>query len=287
MPPERKRPSTIRAAAVQLTATADLEHNRRNAEDLIRTAAKQGAELVVLPEKWQVLGNDGATAAAAEPLDGGTIGWTLELAAELEIDLVAGSVIEAAAAGERTFNTSVHLTPQGELRAAYRKLHMFDVEVDGEFYRESAREQPGEDIVLTELSDGAQLGLSICYDLRFPELYRALSARGAEILTVPAAFTLATTRDHWEVLLRARAIENQCFVVAANQIGTHADGRRTGGRSMIVDPWGLVLACAPDREGVIVADLDLGRQARIRRELPALSHRRPELFSHGASYSSR
>jgi predicted amidohydrolase len=156
---------------------------------------------------------------------------------------------------------------------------MFDVEVDGLIYRESSQERPGEEVVLSELRDGTRLGMSVCYDLRFPELYRALSARGAEVLTVPAAFTLATTRDHWEVLLRARAIENQCFVVAANQIGTHADGRRTGGRSMIVDPWGLVLACAPDREGVIVADLDFNQLAKIRRELPALSHRRPALFA--------
>jgi predicted amidohydrolase len=188
-------------------------------------------------------------------------------------------VIESAEANERTFNTSPHLTPDGELRAAYRKLHMFDVEVDGEIYSESSRERPGEDIVLTHVGGGVSLGMSICYDLRFPELFRALSARGAMIFTVPAAFTLATTRDHWEVLLRARAIENQCFVIAANQIGTHPDGRRTGGRSMIVDPWGLVLACAPDREGVIVADLDLEQLATIRRELPALSHRRPALLA--------
>jgi predicted amidohydrolase len=156
---------------------------------------------------------------------------------------------------------------------------MFDVEVDGEIYNESSLEEPGEHVVLTELSSGVPLGMSICYDLRFPELFRALSARGAQILAVPAAFTLATTRDHWEVLLRARAIENQCFVVAANQIGIHPDGKRTGGRSMIIDPWGVVLACAPDREGVIVSDLDLNQLAAIRRRLPALSHRRPALLA--------
>jgi predicted amidohydrolase len=280
MPYEPERSSTLRAAAVQITSTASTEHNRRTAERLVREAVGQGAQLIVLPEKWQVLCDDAAIAAAAEPLGGRTVGWARGLAAELEIDLVAGSVIEAAATGdERTFNTSVHVTPEGELNAAYRKLHMFDVEVDGLIYRESSQERPGEEVVLSELRDGTRLGMSVCYDLRFPELYRALSARGAEVLTVPAAFTLATTRDHWEVLLRARAIENQCFVVAANQIGTHADGRRTGGRSMIVDPWGLVLACAPDREGVIVADLDFNQLAKIRRELPALSHRRPALFA--------
>jgi predicted amidohydrolase len=260
-----------------MTATADLEQNRQTADRLIRRAVRLGATLVVLPEKWQVYGSD--TATAAESLGGRTLGWARELAGELQIDLIAGSMVEMAEADERTFNTSPHFTPDGELRAAYRKLHMFDVEVDGEIYSESSLERPGEDIVLTHVGGGVGLGMSICYDLRFPELFRALSARGAMILTVPAAFTLATTRDHWEVLLRARAIENQCFVIAANQIGTHPDGRRTGGRSMIVDPWGLVLACAPDREGVIVADLDLEQLATIRRELPALSHRRPALLS--------
>jgi predicted amidohydrolase len=273
----RARPNTLCAAAVQMTATADPEQNRQTADRLIRRAVGLGATLVVLPEKWQVYGSE--TATAAESLAGRTLGWARELAGELQIDLIAGSVVEMAEANERTFNTSPHLTPDGELRAAYRKLHMFDVEVDGQIYSESTRERPGDDIVLTRVGGGVGLGMSICYDLRFPELFRALSARGAMILTVPAAFTLATTRDHWEVLLRARAIENQCFVIAANQIGTHPDGRRTGGRSMIVDPWGLVLACAPDREGVIVADLDLEQLATIRRELPALSHRRPALLT--------
>jgi predicted amidohydrolase len=155
---------------------------------------------------------------------------------------------------------------------------MFDVEVAGRTYRESELEQPGDEIVTSESADGVALGLSICYDLRFPELYRILAVRGALVLTVPAAFTLATTRDHWETLLRARAIENQAFVVAANQIGEHPGGYRSGGRSMIVDPWGLVLAQAPDREGYALAELDLERQREVRERLPALANRRAEVY---------
>jgi deaminated glutathione amidase len=179
---------------------------------------------------------------------------------------------------ERLANTSVHVDRSGELRAAYRKLHMFDVEVDGRTYRESELEEPGDEIVTSETADGVGLGLSICYDLRFPELYRILAVRGARAFPLPAAFTLATTRDHWATLIRARAIENQAFVIAANQIGSHPGGNRSGGRSMIVDPWGVVLAQAPDGEGWIVADLDLERQEEIRAELPALANRRPEVY---------
>jgi len=270
---------TMRAAAVQMNATEDLDRNLSSADRLVREAASRGAELVVLPEKWNVLGSADAIAAAAQPLDGEIVRWARELAAELGIDLLAGSIIEDAPGHERTFNTSVHTNRAGELRAVYRKLHMFDVEVDGHVYTESAREQPGEEVVSTELSNGVQLGMSICYDLRFPELYRELSARGAEIITIPAAFTLATTRDHWEVLVRARAIENQCFAIAANQIGSHPGGHRSGGRSMIVDPWGLVLACAADAECAIVAELDFALLRDVRRRLPALEHRRPEIYA--------
>jgi predicted amidohydrolase len=172
----------------------------------------------------------------------------------------------------------VHVGPDGEDRAVYRKVHMFDVEVGGRVYRESAVEAPGDELVVTETADGTEVGLSICYDLRFPELYRILAVRGARVLTVPAAFTLTTTREHWEVLLRARAIEDQCFVVAANQVGEHAPGMQTGGRSMIVDPWGVVLAQAPDAECVIVADLDVEQQADIRAKVPSLANRRPEAY---------
>jgi len=155
---------------------------------------------------------------------------------------------------------------------------MFDVEVDGVTYAESDHEQAGDEVVVSALDDGTPLGMSICYDLRFPELYRSLSARGARVISVPSAFTLATTRDHWEVLLRARAIENQCFVIAPNQIGAHPPGHRSGGRSMIVDPWGLVLATAPDEEVAIVADLDFALLEDVRGRLPALNHRRTEVY---------
>jgi predicted amidohydrolase len=225
-----------------------------------------------------VLGRAEAMDAMAEPLDGPSITWACSTARELGIDLVAGSIVERVEGREKTSNTSVHVAPDGELRSVYRKLHMFDVEVDGVVYAESEREQPGDEIVVSELADGHRLGMSICYDVRFPELYQALSARGSEVIAVPSAFTLATTRDHWELLLRARAIENQSFVVAANQFGDDGHGHRSGGRSMIVDPWGLVLAGASDGETIAVADLDFGRLNEVRERLPSLRHRRAEVY---------
>ena len=268
----------MRVAAVQLNSTADPASNLGVADRLTRAAAADGAKLIVLPEKWTAIGSDEDVRAAAESLDGPAIQWARAIARELRIDLVAGSILERVAGRERLANTSVHVDPEGEVKAAYRKLHMFDVEVGGRTYRESELEEPGDEIVCSETSDGVELGLSICYDLRFPELYRILAVRGARILTVPAAFTLTTTRDHWETLLRARAIENQAFVIAANQVGAHPAGQHSGGRSMIVDPWGLVLAQAQDGEGHILADLDLERQADIRTRLPALANRRPEVY---------
>jgi deaminated glutathione amidase len=232
----------------------------------------------VLPEKWTVLGRPEAMRAAAEPLDGRAITWARAAASELGIDLIAGSIVERVADQDKTSNTSVHIRADGEIAAVYRKVHMFDVEVDGVTYMESANEQAGDAPVVSELANGRHVGMTICYDLRFPELYQALSARGSEVITVPAAFTLATTRDHWEILLRARAIENQSFVVAANQIGTDGAGNRAGGRSTIVDGWGLVLAAAPDTEAAIVADLDFDQLADIRRRLPSLRHRRTEVY---------
>jgi deaminated glutathione amidase len=179
---------------------------------------------------------------------------------------------------EKLANTSVHVDGSGEVRAVYRKVHMFDVEVAGHVYRESALEQPGEEIVLSQTAGGVELGMSICYDLRFPELYRILAVRGARIITIPAAFTLPTTRDHWETLVRARAIEDQAFVIAANQVGPHPAGQHSGGQSMIVDPWGVVLAQAADSEGHILAELDLERQREIRASLPSLANRRPQAY---------
>jgi deaminated glutathione amidase len=269
----------VRVAAVQLTSTADRERNLATADRLTRAAAAAGAELVVLPEKWAVMGTPEETAAGAEPFDGPALSWARDAARELGIDLVAGSIAERVAGREKGSNTCVHFGPDGDVRAVYRKIHMFDVEVGGRTYRESEHEQGGDEIVLSETAAGVELGLTICYDLRFPELYRILAIRGARVITVPAAFTLTTTRDHWETLLRARAIEDQAFMIAANQIGEHAPGYRAGGRSMIVDPWGLVLAQAPDSETFITAELDLDRQAEIRRSLPSLANRRPQAYA--------
>jgi deaminated glutathione amidase len=268
----------MRAAAVQLSSTPDRDRNLEAADRLTREAVSRCAELVVLPEKWPVLGTPEQTAAGAEPLDGPALGWARGVARELGIDLVAGSIAERVDGAERGANTCVHIGPDGEDRATYRKIHMFDVEVGGRTYRESEHEAPGDEPTTSETADGTGLGLTICYDLRFPELYRILAVRGAKIVTVPAAFTETTTRDHWEVLLRARAIEDQCFVVAANQVGEPAPGLRTGGRSMIVDPWGIVLAQAPDAECAVVADLDLDRLERIRAKLPSLANRQTAAY---------
>ncbi len=268
----------MRAAAVQLQSTPDRDRNLEAADRLTRAAASAGAELIVLPEKWPVLGTPEQTIAGAEPFEGPILQWAQATARELGIDLVAGSFSERIEGDERGRNTSIHVGPDGELRASYRKIHMFDVEVGGRVYKESEHEAPGDEIVLSETANGVGLGLTICYDVRFPELYRILAVKGAEIVAVPAAFTFATTRDHWEILLRARAIEGQAFVVAANQIGEHAPGIRSGGRSMIVDPWGVVLATAPDSETFVGAELDLERQAEIRRTLPSLANRRPEAY---------
>jgi predicted amidohydrolase len=269
----------MRVAAVQLSSTPDRDRNLEAADRLTRAAAAQGAELVVLPEKWPVLGTPEQTAAGAEPLAGGpALTWARATARELGIDLVAGSVAERVEGAERGANTSVHVGPDGEDRARYRKIHMFDVEVGGREYRESEHEAPGDEPVISELANGETLGLTICYDLRFPELFRILAVRGATVVTVPAAFTETTTRDHWEVLLRARAIEDQCFVVAANQVGEPAPGMRTGGRSMIVNPWGIVLCQAPDFETFILADLDFDRLRGIRAKLPSLANRQPDAY---------
>ncbi len=268
----------MRVAAVQLNSNADHEANLATADRLTRAAAAQGAELIVLPEKWTAIGSDEQQREAAQPLDGPAVAWARETARTLGVELVAGSFLERVPGQEKLANTSVHVGPDGEVVAVYRKIHMFDVEVGGRSYRESDIEQPGEEIVLSRTAGGVELGLTVCYDLRFPELYRILAVRGARILTVPAAFTLATTRDHWETLLRARAIEDQAFVIAANQVGEHPGGQRSGGRSMIVDPWGVVLAQAADAEGAIVAELDLDRQLEIRASLPSLANRRSAAY---------
>jgi predicted amidohydrolase len=266
----------LRAAAVQLNSTAEKARNLEIAERLVRAASADGAELVALPEKWNLLAEGEELLAGAEPLDGPTLSAARSWARELGISLLAGSIAEVGP-GEKSFNTSVLIGPGGEDVAAYRKIHMFDVEVGGVSYRESAHEEPGEEIVTGDLG-GVVLGLSVCYDLRFPELFRVLAVRGARILAVPSAFTLATGRDHWEPLLQARAIENQAFVLAPNQVGEAAPHFRSYGRSAIVDPWGTVLATAPDQECFVAAELDFAAQDRVRESLPSLANRRPRAY---------
>ncbi|HEY7454470.1 MAG TPA: carbon-nitrogen hydrolase family protein [Thermoleophilaceae bacterium] len=264
----------MRAAAVQLECTTDTEANLASAERLVRAAAADGAELVVLPERLDIRGATRDYLAGAEPLDGRPVTWARGLASELGIDLVAGSIAERREGHERVSNTSVHVGPDGELRAVYRKIHMFDVEVDGTVYRESEHSEPAGEIVLSEAANGATLGLTVCYDLRFPELYRILALRGARIVTVPSNFTRVTGGAHWEVLLRARAIEDQVFVIAPGQGNRPGPEGDSYGNSMIVDPWGEVLARAPmEGEHVIVAELDLARQDEIREKLPSLANR--------------
>lgn len=269
---------SIYSAVVQLNSGSDVEANIAAADVHVRAAAAEGARLIVMPEKWTVIGSAGDLRAGAQPLDGSAIAWARQIARELGLDLLAGSIAERMTGGERLGNASVHVGPDGEIRAVYRKLHMFDVEIEGKPYREYDTDQPGDEIVLSELVDGAKLGLSICYDVRFPELYRALALRGARVVAIPAAFTVPTTRDHWEVMVRARAIENQVFVLAANQVGEHPGGHRSGGHSMIVDPWGRVLARLEDEPGFAVAQLDFAEQDAVRQRVPLLEHRRAEIY---------
>jgi len=267
--------TTVRAAAVQLQSTNDRDRNLAAADRLTRAAAADGADLVVLPERLDLRGTAADYAAGAETLEaGGPVAWATETARELGIDLVAGSIAERREGRERVANTSVHVGPDGEVKAVYRKIHMFDVEVGGVEYRESEHSEPADEIVLSETAAGAKLGLTVCYDLRFPELYRILALRGALIVTVPANFTRVTGEAHWEVLLRARAIEDQVFVIAPGQArGPGAEGDSYG-NSMIVDPWGEVLARASGTEETFVAaDLDLARQDEIRAKLPSLANR--------------
>jgi predicted amidohydrolase len=267
------------AAALQMNSQADKAANLVVAERLVREAAAAGADLVLLPEKFNVMGNTHDYFENAEPLDGETITLCAALAQELKIDLIAGSIVERIEGREKLANTCVHLGPDGVVKATYRKIHMFDVEVDGQVYRESDHEDPGEEIVNTQAADGTNVGLTVCYDVRFPELYRILALRGALVETVPAAFTARTGEAHWELLLRARAVENQVFVVAANQFGMHDGDRPSWGHSMIVDPWGEVLAEAPTSgEAVVAAELDFAAQAAVRDKLPSLANRVPGAY---------
>jgi predicted amidohydrolase len=269
---------TLRVAAIQLNSSTDKADNLERAERLVARAASTGADLVLLPEKWNAIGSVDTLRANAEPLEGGeTVQAMAGWARRHGITVVGGSITERRDGRERLSNTSCVFDPSGDLVAIYRKIHMFDVDVGGYSYRESEAEEPGDQTVVCDVEDW-RLGLSVCYDLRFPELYRILAVEGAEVVTVPAAFTLYTGKDHWELLLRARAVENQCFVVAANESGVHEGGKASYGRSMIVDPWGVVLAQAPDEDAVVSAELERSLLERVRRDLPSLANRQPAAY---------
>jgi len=267
----------VRVALVQMCSTDDLAANLKAAEGFVREAAGRGAALVALPENFAFLRREGQPVPCRQGLDGEIVGQARAWARELGVWLLAGTFPEAVPGDEGRFhNTSVLLSAEGEIAAVYRKIHLFDVDLTsggGEAYRESANVAPGDEVVVADTPFGG-LGLSVCYDLRFPELYRACAERGARFLAVPSAFTINTGKDHWEVLLRARAIENQAFVLAPAQVGRHGPDRASYGRSLVVDPWGLVLAHAADRPGVITADCQEEDLERVRTALPALRHRR-------------
>jgi len=266
----------LRVACVQMSSRADKAANLERAEALVARAAATGANVVVLPEKWNAIGNAETLHDAAEPLDGESVGAMSAWARRHGITLVGGSITERREGHEKLSNTCVVLDPEGDVAAVYRKIHLFDVEVGGLVYRESDAEEPGDEPVVCAAE--WPIGLSVCYDVRFPELYRILALEGALLVTVPAHFTLHTGKDHWEVLLRARAIENQLFVAAAAQFGETMPGRWSYGRSLIVDPWGLVLALAPDEETVISAELDGARLDDVRAKLPSLATRQPGAY---------
>jgi predicted amidohydrolase len=264
-------------ALVQLDAGADVDTNIERAATLADAAAAAGARLVALPEYLHYRGPDAGFRASARPIPGPLTDPFAQVARRRGAWILVGSVAETSGDPRRPYNTSVLISPDGSISATYRKVHLFDVAVDaGPVDTESARVTAGGDAVCADV-DGIKVGLSVCYDLRFPELYRTLALGGAEVLTVPANFTERTGRDHWQVLLRARAIENGAWVLAPSQIGG-PPGQPAFGRSMIVDPWGTVVAQAPDVVGIISAEIDTDRVASIRRQIPALANRRPETY---------
>ncbi|MDA0658554.1 MAG: carbon-nitrogen hydrolase family protein [Planctomycetota bacterium] len=264
----------LRVAAVQMNSGLDPEANRRDAEKAIRSAAREGAQLIVLPELFSCLGDMKDILPHAESIPGPTSNQMCALAQELQIYLCAGSICEKSSQPNLAYNTSLMFGPKGELLAKYRKIHLFDIDLpDRVSYRESQFMLPGEHTHCTPIG-ATNVGQATCYDLRFPELFRVLTDQGATLFAIPAAFTKATGEPHWQVLLRARAIENQCFVVAANQCGSHGAKLETFGHSQIIDPWGRVLAEAQQQPQMIVADLDLAAQLGIRSHLPCLQHRR-------------
>ena len=270
--------NTLRIACIQLTAGSDKAANLEQAERLVARAVSLGAELVVLPEKWNLVGNAEALHEGAETLEQGqSVRAMAAWAKQHGIVLIGGSIAERREGREKLSNTSLVFDATGVLIARYRKLHLFDVEIAGQTYRESEAEEPGDEVVLTE-AGGWKIGLTICYDLRFPELYRLLALAGAELVTVPANFTLRTGMAHWHALLRARAIENALYLAAPGQIGEPLAGRPSYGHSLIVDPWGTVIAEAPDSGTVVVAELERRRVSEIRSRLPVLTQRRADVY---------
>ncbi|HLA77484.1 MAG TPA: carbon-nitrogen hydrolase family protein [Vicinamibacteria bacterium] len=262
------------AAVVQLNSSADTARNLATTERLVTEAARRGAGFVALPENFAYLRSEGEPIPEAQDLGGPWAQRMAKLAREHQITLLAGSLPEKVPGESRVYNSSLLFGPSGERLAVYRKIHLFDIDVPGmEHLKESKAVAPGNEVMCAETPFGG-LGLSICYDLRFPELYRKLTRQGARVLAVPSAFTDRTGKDHWEVLLRARAIENLAFVVAPAQVGVHGQGRASHGHAMIVDPWGSITAQVADGEGIALAELDFERQDRLRRELPALAHTR-------------
>jgi predicted amidohydrolase len=265
---------------VQTNPGQDKAENVSKALRWIAEAAERGAQFVALPETFHCRGPNEVKFATAETIPGPLSERLAEVAARHRIYLLAGSFNERVETDDdpRLFNTSLLFGPDGGMLAAYRKIHLFDAVIEGKVgAQESSRNRPGDCIVTADTAFGT-VGLSICYDLRFPELYRALALRGATMMFVPSNFTLHTGRDHWEVLLRARAIENGAFVIAPATIGSAGGGFQAYGRSMVVDPWGIVLACAPDEEGVILATIDLERVQQVRDNLPSLQHLRPDVY---------
>jgi len=281
-------------ACVQMNTRGDVAANVRAARELVEEAAAAGARLVALPETWAYKGGREGIRASAEAVEGPSNAALAQLAARRGIFVLAGSIYEPSPEPGRVYNTSALFGPDGGLRAVYRKIHLFDVTAGTTVYRESDDVTPGAELVTAEIDPGeatpgdpaeapapaapVALGLTVCYDLRFPELYRSLALRGAQVLCVPSAFTAYTGAAHWKVLLRARAVENGCFVIAPGQVGEHLPGRECFGHSMVVDPWGTVLAEVQDGVGFCVADLDLGRIAEVRAQIPSLQNRRPDTY---------
>jgi deaminated glutathione amidase len=262
------------AAAVQMVASDNKAANLKEAQRWVRHAAAQGAKVVALPEVFIWRGSKKLERENAEPIPGPTSTAIAEIAAELKIHLLAGSILEQIPGGEKSYNTSLLFDPAGKIIASYRKIHLFDVDLaNGVSLRESATRAFGDALAVAH-GDLCTMGLSVCYDLRFPELYRRLAEKGAQIIFVPAAFTAYTGAAHWEPLLRARAIENQAYVIAPGQFGQSRSSFETYGHTMIIDPWGKVLAELADGPGVVTAQIDLDYLEKVRAELPALKHRR-------------